>query len=458
MSHARRRAQLTQGPIGQQLYRMTKPMLVGMLGVMLFNIVDTFFIAQLGLDELAAISFTFPVVLAVGSLSMGLGSGASAFISKAIGEHNTQQVKHYTTYSLLLAFVIISIVALIGFHTITPLFTYLGAPEHLLPHIHAYMQWWYPSILLLAIPMVGNNAIRATGDTKTPSQLMLLSLILNIILDPLLIFGLGPIPGMGIEGAAIATIIARFLTLVGALWMLGVKLQMLTLSNFGFKPLLQSWQQVLSVAVPVASSNLAAPVTTAILTWMIAGYGTSAVAAFGVVTRLEGLLFAVTIALASTLSPFVGQNWGAQQLARVTTAVKLSTRFVYIWGITMLCVLMLFGGFVVRLFNADPDVIAVASLYFMIVPISYGFSSSLRLHCTVLSVVNKPVTATFLTMTQHFLLCIPLAYIGGHFWQLHGLFMAITLSYFISAWLAWRTLHNHLIEQTFSNQALQIDR
>eukprot|EP01093_Parvamoeba_rugata_P006712 TRINITY_DN20662_c0_g1_i1.p1 TRINITY_DN20662_c0_g1~~TRINITY_DN20662_c0_g1_i1.p1 ORF type:complete len:162 (+),score=23.34 TRINITY_DN20662_c0_g1_i1:857-1342(+) len=151
---------------------MTVPMLVGMIMMMSFGLVDTFFIGLLGTDELAAISFTFPVTFTLISLHIGLGIGTSAVIARFLGSNSHSEAQLSGTGALMLAFVLAVVLALIGVFTIDPIFTLLGASENLLEYIQQYMVVWYAAGVFLAMPMVGNSILRASGDTKTPSYVM----------------------------------------------------------------------------------------------------------------------------------------------------------------------------------------------------------------------------------------------------------------------------------------------
>jgi putative MATE family efflux protein len=213
MRERENKAVLVEGPVGRMLINLTAPMILGIVSIVAFNLVDTFFVGQLGIPELAALSYTFPVVLVLGSLAIGLGTGASAVISRAIGEGNEHKVKRLTTDSLILAVLIVAAFAILGLFTIDRVFTMLGAPPNILPLIREYMRIWYIGSICVVVPMVGNSAIRAAGDTRTPGIIMMIAAVVNCIFDPLLIFGIGPFPRLEIAGAAIATVIARTTTL-----------------------------------------------------------------------------------------------------------------------------------------------------------------------------------------------------------------------------------------------------
>lgn len=161
-----KRARLTEGPVARTLVNLTIPMLLGLVGIAAFNLVDTYFVGQLGTAELAAMSFTFPVVMIVGSVAQGLGIGVSAVVSRAIGEKNEHRVKRLTTDGLLLSVLVVAGFVVLGLSTIDLVFRFLGATPEVLVLIEQYMRIWYLGVIAVVIPMVGNSAIRATGDTE----------------------------------------------------------------------------------------------------------------------------------------------------------------------------------------------------------------------------------------------------------------------------------------------------
>ncbi|MCK4447261.1 MAG: MATE family efflux transporter, partial [Candidatus Marinimicrobia bacterium] len=312
-----KRAILIEGAIGKLLVKLTIPMVFGMISMIIFNLVDTLFVGRLGTKELAALSFTFPVVLVIHSLALGLGIGASAVISRAIGEGNHHKVQRLTTDGLGLAVIIVAFFVIIGLFTIEPLFRLLGATPELLPLIKDYMKIWYFGMLFVIFPMIGNNAIRATGDTKTPAIIMMFAALINTILDPILIFGLGPFPRLEIAGAAIATVISRAITFIVALYVLSHREKMITLAKTTAKSVFDSWRQILYIGLPTAGTRMIIPIGIGVITRLIASYGAEPVAAFGVSSRIEFFAVSVIAALSAVLAPFVGQNWGASKYDRV---------------------------------------------------------------------------------------------------------------------------------------------
>lgn len=439
-----RQARLIEGPIAQTLVKLTLPMLVGIFSMIAFNLVDAFFLGRLGAEALAAISFTFPVVMAIGSIALGLGIGAAALVSRAIGAEDDEQVRRLTTDSLALALVLVGAFIVFGLLTIEPVFRMLGADETTLPLVRQYMVIWYPGMIFVVVPMVGNNAIRATGDTKTPSLIMLAAVLVNVVLDPILIFGLGPAPALGIQGAAIATVVSRASTLVIAIWVLYFREKMITLQPPPIRVALSSWGRLLYIGLPAAASNMILPLGLGIITAMVAVYGQEAVAGLGVASRVEMFALAMIMALSSVLGPFTGQNWGAGRLDRVKDGIRISQQFAMVWGVATFALLILFARPLAVLFNDSPDVIGTIVLYLTFVPISYGFFGVLQLSNTALNTLNRPLHAGALMALRMFVVYVPLAYAGSRLFGIQGIFGAAVIANIVAGAAAYLWLRRVL--------------
>jgi putative MATE family efflux protein len=419
-------------------------MVVGIVGMVAFHLVDTYFVGHLGTRELAAMGFTFPVVFVVNGLALGLGIGTSAVVSRAIGRGDQHEVRRLTTDSLVLALLVAGVLVVAGLATIGPVFRLLGATPEILSLIRSYMRIWYPGMVFVVIPMVGNNAIRATGDTKTPAIIMLVAVAANLVMDPLLIFGLGPFPRLELPGAALATVIARATVFSVAAWVLCVRERMVTRAVPAAREVWQSWRQVLYVGIPSGTTNIIVPLGLGAVTRIVSRYGPEAVAGFGVATRVERFALTVVMALSSVLAPFVGQNWGAKKLDRVRSGIGISARFSMLWGAGMLALLGIGANRIGAVFNEDPTVVSTTALYLWIVPVSYGLWGVLRLSSTSLNVINRPLHAAFLNVVQLFILYIPLAMLGSHFLGLRGVFGAATVANAVSGLAAYLWLRRVL--------------
>ena len=419
---------LTEGSVSQHLVKLTIPMIWGVFAVIAFNLVDTYFVGQLGTLELAAMSFTFPVVMTLGSLAMGLGIGASSVIARAIGEGDRAKVQRLTTDSLTLSLLAVIFFAIVGLATIDPLFKALGAGSDVLPFIRGYMQIWYFGMICLVVPMVGNNAIRASGNTMTPSIIMTVAAGVNIILDPLLILGWGGFPRLEIEGAAIATVISRATTLVASLLVLHYRERMLCFNLPKPQKLLRSWQNILYIGLPAAATSVITPVSIGLITAMLATYGAGTVAAFGIASRIESFVLIVLNALAASIGPFVGQNWGAKKYPRVCQALNLSFLFCLFWGILMAAILAPTAARLVSVFDDNPDVMGIATTYLRLVPISYAAAGIVLVASSAFNALGKPLPSLVMTIARTIVLYLPLAYLGSQWLGTSGIFAAACFS------------------------------
>jgi putative MATE family efflux protein len=324
----------------------------------------------------------------------------------------------------------------VGLATINPVFTLLGATPDILPLIRQYMTIWYVGMVFVTVPMVGNNAIRASGDTKTPSLIMMTAAGINVILDPLLIFGLAGFPRLELAGAALATVIGRAITLVLSLSILHFREKMVDFSVQAIHNVRDSWKKVLYISVPSAATNVMIPLSMAVIVRMVAQFGTSAVAAVGAGTRVESFALMVIMALGASLIPFIGQNWGAGNLDRVHLAQRYSNRFTFWWGLLCVVVFLLIAPPVARLFSQDPDVVDGIISYLWIVPIGYGLQGINLLASASFNAVNRPLAAASLSLIRMFVLYIPLAYFGAQLFGLRGLFGGISVANVVAGIIA----------------------
>ena len=174
---------MKNGPVGKPIMSLMLPMMIGMIALVSYNIVDTWFIGQLGTLELAAVAFTFPVAFIVNALSIGLGIGTTSVASRLFGKNEIEEIQRITTHAALLSVGVGLCVVALGVATIEPVFRLLGADDTTLPIIERYMSIYYFGGVFLIVPMIGNSVLRASGDAKTPSLLMTAGAIANIILD-----------------------------------------------------------------------------------------------------------------------------------------------------------------------------------------------------------------------------------------------------------------------------------
>jgi len=442
-----KQARLTTGPVGRQLVSMTVPVLFGIFTMMLQGFVDAYFLGRVGDTELAALGFAFPVLMIVSSVAIGLGAGTSSVVARAIGAHDHRRARRLATDSLVLSFLITVVICAIGFRTIGPLFRLLGAPEHMIPLIAGYMKILYVGVPFVVVGMVGMSSMRATGDTRLPSMLMVIAAIINVALDPIFIFGLGPVPEMGLNGAATATLISRAGIFIGMLYFLRVRLDMLSFHSAKFEDLRRSWADILHVGIPAAATNAIIPIAIGVITAMLARYGADAVAGFAVASRIEALMLVMFYALSAIIGPFVGQNLSAGRDDRIFQALKLCSGFCLGAGAVIAVFLAAMSSILPALFSDNPGVTNVATLFLLIAPISYGTYGMVMVMNASFNGMGKPMPAVVISVARMVVIYIPLSFVLNQYFGMVGIFVAYAITNVLSGILAYNWARASVKEQ-----------
>ena len=421
-------AKLTKGPVSSAITSMMVPMIIGLIVIIGNGLVDAYFVGQLGYAQLAAISYAFPVWFILGGIVMGLGVGTSSVVSRLIGSGNHAQVKEVATHSMILGVCVGIAVISIGLITLEDLFGLLGANEETMPYVKDYMEIYYLGGIFIAVPMIGNSVLSASGDAKTPSTLMASTAIINAILDPILIFGWFGMPAMGIKGAALASVCANIFVFLAALAILIFRDRLIQFQGHSVNKIIQSWKQILHVGFPAIASNLIAPVSSALVTALVASFGQSAVAAYGLAGRIEAFVIVILMALGGAMAPFVGQNFGAKKFERLREGFVFAARFMLVYSI--ICILFLFyaADFLVGVFTSNEEVMRIAIIQLVYCPWGYGFLGLAAICNGSFNAFGKPMPAMTISISRTLMVYVPMAYWLASIYGIRGIFIAQVLS------------------------------
>ena len=437
-------AALTSGRVGRQLFAMAGPMVIGFLAMMFYNIADRYFVSELGTEALAAMQYITPVVMTVFAVTFGLAAGVSAVVAKAIGSGDMQRVRELTLHSLILSLSLVGVFLLVGLLTMDPLFRAMGASGNVLLLVKQYMRIWYGGMFFLVVPVVGNTIIRATGNAVIPAIIMLVGVGLNVLFDPLLIFGKWGLPEMGIVGAAVASVIGRSVSMTLSLLILRFRVRLLAWSTVHIKALWRSWRIVLFVGVPSSGTKLLMATAMGILTWWVRReFDEEAVAALSAGFPVVQVPVMVFWSLAASVIPFIGQNFGAGKWDRVRRGLRVGQTFTVLWGMGSYVVLLVLAPVIARQFSEVPAVVAGCTLLLRIMPLGMATQGLVMLTTGTLNALHRPLSSWVMNVVR-FVLLLSLAGAGTKLLDMAGLFWGIVaadavMGIFAGTWI-WRVI------------------
>ena len=343
-------AKFTQGSIFKHVCVMTLTSTVGLLSLFMVDLVDMYWLSLLGEVQLpAAIGYAGSILFFTLSICIGLSIGCSALVSHSVGDGDQARTRQLIAHIFVLIALLTTPIALAVGLFLSPLLDALGASGGAHEFALAYLRIILPSLPIMALVMACSGVMRALGHAKEAMYLTMLGGLVNAVLDPLFIFGFG----WGIEGAAIATVIARVAMLAYGLYRVGHAYQLLVMPHWaGF---FADVKHYVETALPAVLTNLATPIGVAYVTATMAQFGDSAVAGNAIISKVQPLIFAGLFALSGSIGPIAGQNLGAKRYDRIMLTLRDSLTFIAVYCFIACVVLALLTEFIVQAFNAEGD-------------------------------------------------------------------------------------------------------
>lgn len=435
---ASRKVDLTKGLVSGHIFRMIVPFWLAIIALMSAGIVDTIYLGRLSTEALAAVGFCFPIMFIGNSFNIGLGAGVISAVSRDHGKERFDEARAHGASAILLSLCLLSVYVALCYFSMVWVLNLMGITPEILPLSQGYLNYALPSLMFTGIGMICNNTLRAGGEALLPSTIMISGALINIILDPFLIFGLGPFPKMGIEGAAIGTLISGIFTAVYGMYLAGVLRKALRFAGLGKNRIFEAWSIIGKVGIPAMGSNVIVPISTFIVITIIARLiGTTAVAAITVTGRVGMLAICFLYALSACIGANTGQNGGAGLTDRVKEAFRVSYLMCLGWGLICAILLSIFAEPILALFTKDQEVVALALPYFYIVPITFAGYGAVFVSAAGLNGLGRPIEGLAYTFIRSVILAIPFTWIGAVTFNLNGVFIATALTNLVSGAIAY---------------------
>ncbi|EMA17764.1 MULTISPECIES: MATE family efflux transporter [Haloarcula] len=439
---------LTSGGIGKPLFFLSMPIVITNLFQTAYNLADTFWLGQYSTDALAAISFAFPMVFLLISLGMGISVAGSVLVAQFTGAGEERDAEYAASQTVTFAVIVSFVLGIAGYFGVDTFLSLMGASEDVLPMATSYMEVISLGLLFMFGFFVFVALMRGYGDTITPMLVMFGSVVLNIIIDPFLIFGwtvvenaplVGTIsfPELGIEGAAIATVFSRALALVVGLAIMfrgnrGVQIHLRDMA-----PDLSYLRRLVRIGLPASVEGTGRALSMNLLLVIVAMFPDTVVAAYGIGTRVFSVVFLPAIAVARGVETMTGQNMGADKPDRAAKAAGLAATVLF-GVLTLAGVLVWFiAAPIADLFTTDPEVVEITTQFLRYVALSFGFIGIMRAYTGSFRGAGKTLTAAAISVLMLGIIRFPIAWFAAGPMGESGIWLSFAVSNVAGALIAY---------------------
>ncbi|MFW5786998.1 MAG: MATE family efflux transporter [Halanaerobiales bacterium] len=417
-------------PVLPVLLKLSWPIMVGESMQLMYNLADTFWVGRLGAEYLAAITVSFPIIFTVFSIGIGFSIAGVALVSQYTGAKQEEKANLATGQIISFSIFISIIFALLGFTFAEELLNLIGAESEVLPLALSYFRIITAGIPLMFLYFIFSSVMQGIGDTKTPMYLKLAAVFANVILDPLLIFGVGFFPELSIAGAAVATVTTRLLAAVAGLYILFSGKKGLKLKIHHLYPNWKMIKKIIKIGFPAAIGDSGLAIGMTVLTSIVAGFGTFTLAAYGVANRITSIIRMPAMGIGRATGVITGQHLGADQPEQAEKGAWLATGIIILVMLIIATIMLFAAKPIVGVFSAEKEVISIGARYLKIVGFAFTFLGAQIVLAGALNGAGKTIQQTFFRLLTLWAFQIPFAYglaytldygVNGIWW---GIFIA----------------------------------
>jgi putative MATE family efflux protein len=439
---------LTSGGIGKPLFFLSLPIVVTNLFQTAYNIADTFWLGQYNTDALAAISFAFPMVFLLISFGMGLSVAGSVLVAQFTGANEEREAEYAAAQTVTFAILGSLVLGVVGYFSVDAFLDLMGASEDVLPLATSYMEVISLGLLFMFGFFVFVALMRGYGDTITPMLVMFGSVVLNIVIDPFLIFGwtvvenaplVGTLafPELGIQGAAIATVFSRGLALVVGLAIMFRGTRGVQIHLRDMVPDLSYLRRLVRIGFPASIEGMGRALSMNLLLVIVALFPDTVVAAYGIGTRVFSVIFLPAIAVARGVETMTGQNMGAEKPDRAAKAAGLAAKVLFVILTAAGVVVWVTAAPIADLFTTSPEVVDVTTQFLRYVALTFGFMGIMRAYTGSFRGAGKTLTAAAISVVMLAVVRLPVAVGGANLLGASGVWLSFAISNVVGALVAY---------------------
>lgn len=438
---------LGYAPLGKLLLRLSLPSVAATVTMSLYNIVDTFWVARLGHEAIAALTIVFPYQILAISMGVGTGVGTGAIVSRRFGENNIEATNHIAGQTFFLSLFWGLILMMAAVFLANDILTTFGATPDIMEYSAQYLVITAYGAPQIIFAVVVSNLIRGSGDAVKPMIIMITASVVNIILDPLMILGLGPFPAMEIRGAAWATVIAQSLGAVLSLLYLLARRTSFRIKISHLSPDMSIIRDIYRVGAPASILEITESLSFVLFNKVVSSFGSVAIAAVGLVLRISDLAFMPIIGVSNGLLPIVGFNFGARKFKRLWKAVKLaSLSIMLLLGVATLFI-EVFTPQIIGIFSQEPALLAITIPAMRIMLSTMFLIGPTLMFITAFQGLSKGTEALVLSLMRQFVFFIPLLYLLRYLLGISGVWLSLPASDILSFTVTFLFLYREYRKQ-----------
>lgn len=423
-------------PENKLLLKLALPMILSMLLSALYNVVDSIFVGKISQDALTAVSLAFPMQNLIIALGVGVGVGANALISRALGEKKYKDANRYATNSIFIIAIIYVIFALVAGSLSRSFISWQTTSQPVIEYGTEYLQICCYASAGLFFSLVFEKILCSTGKTTYAMISQLVGAVVNIILDPILIFGLIGLPALGVKGAAIATVVGGGCSALTGFLMAKYKNKDVSISFKKFRPHGKTIGEIFRIGLPTTVLNAVGSVMTFSVNIILQKLHESAVTVFGIYFKIQSLVFMPLFGLTNAMVPIVAYNYGAGSKKRIMKTVKLSIMYATIFMIFATVIAECFPRQILALFSATPDMYEIGVPAIRILFSTYILVGVNVCILSICQALGKSVISMICSLLRQLIVLIPAAYLLAHFFGLPTVWFSFTIADFFSTAIA----------------------
>lgn len=429
---------ITDGKIIPSMIKLSLPIMISQLMQTLYNLADTLWVGKLGSNAVASISISFPIVFLMVSIAAGLTIAGTSLIAQYKGAKNEEMIEQTLGQIVTVVGSLALIISITGYLFSSNIIKYMGADNSIIKDSSDYLKIIFAGMPFMFCFFIFSSSLRGIGDTKTPMKMMVSSVILNIILDPIFIFGFGFINPLGVKGAALATIISRAVVTFYAIYILLKGSKGLKLNPLYLKPNKKIIRKIILIGIPSSVEQSMMALGQIFMTSLVAYFGTITVASYGIVNRIVSLPIILAFGISTSATTMVGQNIGAkkEQRAKSIANISLLTVFITLSIIGIICILD--STKIIMLFNNEKEVLNLGSRYLNISSLTFGFIGLMNVSNGIFKGSGRTIPPMVISITSLWLFRVFLGFLLSRIFDFEqdGIWYAIALSNIIGAVIA----------------------